>query len=221
MCGGRLSARAGRIARVRADQEAVPPRREQERSRVTRQRLMEATVECLLEYGWSGTTTTVVAERAGVSRGAQLHHYPTRAELVVAAVQHVGAARDAELVAAAEAVPPGPRRTETVLTMLADLYSGPLFQAALELWVAARTDPALHAVTAPLEIEVGRRTHRTAIRLLHADERKPGVREAVQATLDLVRGLGLARILSDDQPRRTHVLAQWAAMLDAVLNQDS
>jgi AcrR family transcriptional regulator len=200
---------------MRADQ--VPPRREQERSRVTRQRLMEATVECLLEYGWSGTTTTVVAERAGVSRGAQLHHYPTRAELVVAAVQHVGHARHAELEAAAETVPAGPRRTETVLNMLADLYTGPLFQAALELWVAARTDPALHAVTAPLEVAVGRQTHHAAVRMLNADEAKPGVREAVQATLDFLRGLGLASVLSDDRPRRTRVLTQWAAMLDEVL----
>jgi AcrR family transcriptional regulator len=200
---------------MRADQRE--PRREQERSRVTRQRLMEATVECLVEYGWSGTTTTVVAERAGVSRGAQLHHYPTRAELVVAAVQHVGHARHEELLAAAATLPAGPRRTETVLTMLADLYTGPLFQAALELWVAARTDPALHAVTAPLEVEVGRQTYRAALRMLNADEQRPGVREAVQATLDFLRGLGLAGILSDDRPRRTHVLRQWASMLDAAL----
>jgi AcrR family transcriptional regulator len=201
---------------MRADQQG--PRREQERSRVTRQRLMEATVECLVEYGWSGTTTTVVAERAGVSRGAQLHHYPTRGELVVAAVQHLGRARYAELVAAADAIPVGPRRTETVLTMLADVHTGPLFHAALELWVAARTDQALHAVTAPLEVDVGRMTYRTAVRMLNADERRPGVREAVQATLDLLRGLGTASILSDDTPRRRNVLRQWAAMLDAVLS---
>ena len=73
-----FSARAGwtRMTRTRA---ATP---QQERSRATQARLLEATVECLVEHGWSGTTTTVVAERAGVSRGAQLHHYPTRAALV-------------------------------------------------------------------------------------------------------------------------------------------
>lgn len=200
---------------MRPDQQST--RREQERSRVTRQRLMEATVECLVEYGWSGTTTTVVAERAGVSRGAQLHHYPTRAELVVAAVQHVGRARFEELVAAADALPLGPRRTETVLTMIAGLYTGPLFKAALELWVAARTDPQLHAVAAPLEGEIGRETHRVAVRLLNVDESRPGAREAVQATLDFLRGLGLADVLSDDRRRRTRLIGQWAAMLDATL----
>ncbi len=53
------------------------------------QRLLEATVDCLVERGWAGTTTTVIAERAMVSRGAQLHHYPTKAELVAAAVAHL------------------------------------------------------------------------------------------------------------------------------------
>jgi AcrR family transcriptional regulator len=197
--------------------EAQNARREQERSRLTRQRLMEATVDCLVELGWAGTTTTVVAERAGVSRGAQLHHYPTRGELVVAAVQHVGRARFAELLAAAKALPLGPRRTETVLTMLADLYAGPLFKAALELWVAARTDPRLHAVAAPLEVEIGRETHRVAVLLLNADESVPGVREAVQATMDFLRGLGLADVLSDDRRRRTRLIRQWATMLDATL----
>jgi AcrR family transcriptional regulator len=200
---------------VRPDQQNA--RREQERSRVTRQRLMEAAVDCLVEYGWAGTTTTVVAERAGVSRGAQLHHYPTRGELVVAAVQHVGRARFDELLAAAEALPLGPRRTETVLTMLADLYTGPLFKAALELWVAARTDRQLHDVAAPLEGEIGRETHRVAVRLLNADESVPGVREAVQATMDFLRGLGLADVLSDDRRRRARLIRQWASMLDATL----
>ena len=48
-----------------------------ERTRLMRQRLMEATVESIVEVGWAGTSTTVVSQRAGVSRGAQLHHFPS------------------------------------------------------------------------------------------------------------------------------------------------
>src|SRR5215211_2132578 len=116
---------------VAATSVAVTNRREQERSRVTRLRLMGAAVDCLVEYGWAGTTTTVVAERAGVSRGAQLHHYPTRAELVVAAVEHVGRALVDLMLDAAKDLPSGPQRTEAVLQLLGDFYSGPLFVAAL------------------------------------------------------------------------------------------
>jgi AcrR family transcriptional regulator len=196
----------------------VSPRKEQQRSRVTRQRLMEACVECLVELGWAGTTTTVVAQRARVSRGAQLHHYPTRAELVVAAVEHVGRARAAEIVESAGGMPAGPRRTEAVLGLLADFYGGPLFAAALELWVAARTDEQLRGVVAPLETHLGREAHKVAVELLGVDEGRPGMRELIQATLDLLRGLGLAGLLSDDSERRRRILRRWARILDSELS---
>ncbi|HWL49839.1 MAG TPA: helix-turn-helix domain-containing protein, partial [Acidimicrobiia bacterium] len=64
-----------------------------------RRRLLEATVECLVELGWAGTTTTVVSERAGVSRGAQLHHFPSKQDLVVAAVEHLSERRRDDMVA--------------------------------------------------------------------------------------------------------------------------
>jgi AcrR family transcriptional regulator len=149
-----------------------------------------------------------------VSRGAQLHHFPTKNDLVVAAVEHLTDVRGAELETAARALPAGPRRTRAVLQMLADHFTSPVFTAALELWVAARTDAALLAAVAPLEQRVGRETHRLTVELLGADESQPGVRELVQATLDLVRGLGLANTITDDARRRRRILDQWAVTLD-------
>jgi AcrR family transcriptional regulator len=198
---------------------ATPTRTpQQERSRATQARLLEATVECLVEHGWSGTTTTVVAARAGVSRGAQLHHYPTKAALVMAAVEHLAERRAAEIRAEADALPTGPRRLDRVIDMLAAAFTGPLFAAALELWVAARTDPELRAALVPLEARVGREMHRLTVELLGADERNPGVREAVQATLDLLRGLGVANLLSDDSARRTALLDNWKRQLATTVN---
>lgn len=191
---------------------------QQERSRATQARLLEATVECLVEHGWSGTTTTVVAARAGVSRGAQLHHYPTKAALVMAAVEHLAERRAAEIRAEADALPTGPHRLDRVIDMLAAAFTGPLFAAALELWVAARTDPELRAALMPLEARVGREMHRLTVELLGADERATGVREAVQATLDLLRGLGVANLLSDDSARRAALLDAWKRQLATIVN---
>ncbi|MEU4742701.1 TetR/AcrR family transcriptional regulator [Actinosynnema sp. NPDC023658] len=194
-------------------------RRQADRSRETRRKLMEATVECLVERGWAGTTTTVVAERAGVSRGAQLHHFRTRGELVAAAVEHLGAESVLDLKERAEQVhgsTPGGRIT-AVVELIADFYASDLFTAALELWVAARTDPDLKTVVVPLEARLGRETHRLAVALLDADESKPGVREAVQITLDLVRGLALANQLTDDGKRRKRIIGHWARMLEESL----
>ena len=190
---------------------------QEERTRAMRARLLEATVDCLVERGFAHTSTTLVSERAGVSRGAQLHHFPTKNDLVVAAVGHLTEVRGEELAAAAERLPTGKRRTRAVLQMLADHFTGPVFTAALELWVAARTDAALLAAVAPLEQKVGRDTHRLTVELLGADESRPGVRELVQATLDLVRGLGLANTISDDARRRSRILDRWALTLDAAL----
>lgn len=195
----------------------APPRTQQERSRATQARLLEATVDCLVEHGWSGTTTTVIAARAGVSRGAQLHHYPTKAALVIAAVAHLAERRAAEIRAEAETLPGGPRRLDRVIDMLAAAFTGPLFVAALELWVAARTDAELRTALVPLEARVGREMHRLTVELLGADERRAGVRESIQATLDLLRGLGVANLLSDDAARRDALLAIWKRHLTAIL----
>ncbi|MGN6253018.1 MAG: TetR/AcrR family transcriptional regulator [Marmoricola sp.] len=192
---------------------------QEQRTRAMRQRLLEATVDCLVEHGWSGTSTTVVSERAGVSRGAQLHHFPSKQDLVFAAVEHLTELRGRELAEAARALPAGSRRTRAVLGMLADHFTSPVFTAALELWVAARTDPALHAQVVPLEQRVGRETHRLTVDLLGVDETRPGERELVQATLDLVRGLGLANTISDDRARRGRILDHWATVLDEGLSR--
>jgi len=191
---------------------------QEERTRAMRARLLEATVELLVEKGFSGTTTTLVSERAGVSRGAQLHHFPTKNDLVVAAVTHLTERRGEELEAAARQLPAGKQRTRAVIQMLGDHFAGPVFTAALELWVAARTDEALLEAVAPLEQVVGRETHKMTVQLLGADELQPGVRELIQATLDLVRGLGLASTLGDDTRRRRRILDQWAATLDTTLH---
>ena len=61
--------------------------------------------------------------------------------------------------------------------------------------------------------------HRLTVELLGVDESRPGARELVQATLDLVRGLGLANTISDDRARRGRILDQWARTLDAALKE--
>ncbi|MGW4030571.1 TetR/AcrR family transcriptional regulator [Streptomyces sp. NPDC004838] len=172
---------------------------------------MEAAVSCLAEHGWAGSTVSVVAERAGVSRGAAQHHFPTREDLFTAAVEYVAEQRSSALREL-----PAHSRAE-VVTALVDLFTGPLFRAALHLWVAASDEPHLHARVTELEARVGRETHRIAVRLLGVDESRPGVRETVQGLLDMARGLGLANLLTDDAARRERVVRQWAGVLDQAL----
>lgn len=201
----------------------------QDRSRATRRALLEAAVACLAEHGWAGSTVAVVAERAGVSRGAAQHHFPTREDLFTAAVEHVAEERSAALrgLALREPAPRellsatrplvGPARTYVVVEGIVGLCTGPLFRAALQLWVAAANEEPLRGRVVDLETRMGREVHRMAVELLGADESLPGVRETVQGFLDMARGLGLANLLTDDSARRERVVAHWAALLDDVL----
>ncbi|GAA1014299.1 TetR family transcriptional regulator [Streptomyces sp. F-3] len=221
MGGVTTQVRAGRAALTdrteRTDRaERVP---KQDRSRVTRQRLLQAAVDCLAEHGWAGSTVSVVAERAGVSRGAVQHHFPTREDLFTAAVEYVAEERSTALRALFPQGAAGDRRA--VVAALVDLYTGPLFRAALQLWVAASNEDQLRSRVTELEAHVGRETHRIAVELLGADESRPGTRETVQGFLDMARGLGLANLLTDDTARRERIVAQWTTLLEQALGGET
>jgi AcrR family transcriptional regulator len=191
-----------------------PP--QQDRSRATRARLLDSAITCLAEHGFAASTVAMVAEHAGVSRGAAQHHFPTRESLFTAALAQVTHERGEQLRREVAA-----RRTEldteTIVRLVFELFCGTNFRAALMLWVAAASDPQLRAQIVPLEASIGREMHHVVLDLLGVDEQQPGVRETVQATLDLARGLGLANLLTDDAARRDRIAGQWAALLDATL----
>ncbi|NEA58211.1 TetR/AcrR family transcriptional regulator [Streptomyces sp. SID13666] len=191
----------------------------QDRSRATRRKLLEAAVSCLAERGWSGSTVAAVAERAGVTRGAAQHHFPTREDLFTAAIEHVAEEWLDAVRERARALPrDGESRTRVVVDMLVGVYTGPLFRAALHLWVAAADEEQLRPRVNALEARIGREAHRLAVEFLDADESVEGVRESVQATLDMARGLGLANLLSDDSARRAGIVRQWSRILDTVIH---
>lgn len=199
---------------------AVEREPQQDRSRATRARLLESAITCLADLGWSASTVAVVAEHAGVSRGAAQHHFPTREALFMAALEHVSRERGVQMRREL-----GERRgrldTRDVVDLVFELFTGTYFRAALMLWVAAAAEPQLREQVIPLEARIGREVHRVVVDLLGVDEDVAGVRETVQATLDLARGLGLANLLTDDGRRRDRIAAEWAKILDATLSPTS
>src|SRR5689334_19042183 len=108
-------------------------RTQEERSAATRALLLEATLDSLVDVGYARLTTTDVADRAGVSRGAQLHHFPTKAELVTAAMAHLFDKSDRQFRRAFARLPAGADRGAGALEILWTLVSGRTFYAWLEL----------------------------------------------------------------------------------------
>jgi AcrR family transcriptional regulator len=131
-----------------------PRRTQAERSATTRALLLDATIDSLVEVGYANTTTTGIAERAGVSRGAQMHHYPAKADLVAHAVEYLAEKRMALLRGQIERLRGSRDRVKRALDLLWGSHNGPLFRATLELWIAARTDTDLREKLAPVERNV-------------------------------------------------------------------
>jgi AcrR family transcriptional regulator len=191
-------------------QAAVRRRTQLERSTATRTRLLEATLECLAELGYARTTTTEIAERGGVSRGAQLHHFPTKAELVTEAVAYLFDKRDEEFRAAFAKLPADAERGAAAVDLLWSMVSGPTFHAWLELAVAARTDSHLKPKVAALTTRFSDNVARTFRELF---PRPAGAGPywdlAPTFTFALLEGLALDAIVTPDSPDITRVLDIW------------
>lgn len=113
----------------------------QARAEATRRHLMDATVEALVACGYAGTTTQEVCRRAEVSRGTMLHHFPTRHDLLLAALQHVLSERVATFIA--DRQQEGELSRGEFLQRMWAQWQGPALVAWLELAVASRTDAVL------------------------------------------------------------------------------
>jgi len=195
------------------------PRRrtQQERREATQSALLDAAIECLVIDGYAGTTTERVCERAGVTRGALAHHFGTMQVLMAGAVEHLSMRRAAELRAQVDELSEiGGDRVELAIDALWGSFSGPLFQAALELWVAARTDAQLRERLEPVERLVGRETHELARDLFGAEIAKtPGFSQKVNNAIALMRGIA---VLRGNPASEAEVQRHWRAARTVIVD---
>lgn len=200
---------------------AVEPPKDlrRERGARTREHLLDATVDCLIELGYSRTSMQEICTRAGVSRGAQLHHFPTKAGLMAEAVQHLTSRRIADLQADGVEIPPGVDGVPAMIDLLWKGFSGPLAKAALELWVASSTDPDLRASLLPIDRALGRATFDLYREALGPAVPSQAFDTVFWLTVNLTRGLALDRMIGGDDGRRLALLEDWkrtaAAMVAA------
>ena len=189
-----------------------PPRvrrTQDERTAETRTRVLDAAIDCLIDEGYAGTTTKRIAERTGVSRGAQQHHFPKRHDLVIQAVIHLANRRLEELRADAQRLTNVEDRVERLLDLLEQSLMGPLFFASLELWVAARTDPALHEALYTAERQLGRTIGALTAEVSSIAANDERFEDLIELTIHLLRGMGLQRILREDDAKRRRHFELW------------
>lgn len=172
-----------------------------------RRRILDATVQCLQDYGYVGTTTVRVVELAGVTRGALAHHFASKADMVAAAVSHIAASRTPELLTKLQRAQATEDPIDAGLELLWSAHQGPLFIAVVELWVAARTDPDLQRQVTMLEQATTAMLVELAKALFGTDGARPAVRYAIYTAMDAVRGILLTKIALPPTSRESE--ARW------------
>lgn len=177
---------------------ATPRRTQEERSSATRARLLDATIECLVEYGYAGTTVARVSERAEVTRGAQVHHFPTKEQLVTSAVRHLNELRSHESVLLLTQLESSRDFVDKALDAMWESHRGPVFAATAEMWVAARTNPQLAAHISEVE-------EAATVEFADALKGNLALRDAVFTSMDAMRGL----IMSTWHLPEDDVQARW------------
>jgi AcrR family transcriptional regulator len=114
-----------------------------EKSAETRRRLLDAAIACLIDRGYANTTTSEIAERAGLSRGAQLYHFPKKEELLTGAVEHLFGLMFGEMKEKVGRLTNENDRRALAIDLLWETANGRLATAWIELVVASRTDSYL------------------------------------------------------------------------------
>lgn len=160
-------------------------------------------LECLSELGYAATTTVAVGERAGVSRGALLHHFPTRARLISAAVGRLFEELDDGYSKAFAQIPADADRIDAAIDLLWSRYATPEVPPLLELFVAARTDPQFRVELEPVALAHRARVQKLARESIAGSDPAPEFEENLALCLDAIQGMAVRRILQPEAVTET------------------
>jgi AcrR family transcriptional regulator len=178
----------------------------------TRSAIVQATIDALAQVGYAGTTTVEVQQRAGVSRGALLHHFSSRAQLLAAAVQEIGARRYADMVESNARLGDRVMALEEALVTLRRSFSSVTYCVEQELWSAARTDEELRRSVQPVEQRLGRQMKSGLDRLFSVVPESDRA-TVIQLAVTFVRGLAITDALRTHPRSSDAELQQFGALL--------
>lgn len=189
-------------------------RSQAERSRATQQRILDVTLDCLMDRGLRDTSTVEVARRAGVSRGALLHHYPSKGLLLQEALRHLLRHEVANIKRVAASLAEAELDLDTFLETLWCHFSGRPFMIAIEYIAAARTDSAIRETLAVVGLEFNDSLDAIWDSLpVESGVSRRERRLALNATLCFLRGMGTQSVWRDSPQLFSDMLVFWKQML--------
>lgn len=156
-----------------------------------------------------------------MSRGALMHHYASKADLMVASVRHLTEHRGQNLRQIADDLSDDEDRIGRAIELLWESFQGPLFTATVELWVASRTDPELRAALAASERELRRPMTGVLATLFGARVAgSPRFEMAIDLTLQFMRGAAFTAILRTDQQRQDATVETWTDVFTRLITEE-
>jgi AcrR family transcriptional regulator len=197
--------------------ERAERRTQAERRSVTRAALLEATIACLVELGYTRTTTTEVVRRAGVSQGALFKHFPTKGELVAAATTRLF---DALIDDFSRAFDTAAKREDPVVVAIRRLWKvfcAPELHAVYRLYVEAPFDDELRAALVPVMARHEARVTEKAQELFPALKATPEAMTLFATMLFAMQGMSLPRPVRPTPEKERLVLAQFESIARAFL----
>lgn len=185
-----------------------------DRSAAMKQRLMEAVLDCLAERGYGKTSTTEIARRADVTRGAQVHHFQTKHQMMAATVDYIFTQIGEK---SRESLPkkldPVLRRDRLFILLESEIFHGRLFVASLELMAAARTDPSLADILRP-QVDRWMTVYAGAVRryLGLPRHKNKDVEALLRMTAALMRGFAVESPLQTRKGQSHDLFTEWARL---------
>ncbi|BAW08064.1 TetR/AcrR family transcriptional regulator [Nocardia seriolae] len=197
----------------------LPPNKHQERSQRTRGLLLDATIESLAEVGYANASTGDISGRAGVTRGAFLHHFHTRTELFAQAIEHLATRQRAAAQQVAEAVSATTRPADILVDLIAATFAGELGSASVELFVAIRHDQEQAERMLRVPRDLAREVLEQAIALIGPEIPADNVEHAFWMTINFVRGTIVDDMLGRNPQRRKQMLEHWRTLAAVALTE--
>jgi AcrR family transcriptional regulator len=196
----------------------LPPNKHQERSLRTRGLLLDAAIDSLVDVGYANTSTADIAARAGVTRGAHLHHFKTRTELFAQAIDHLDGRQRAAAQRVADSASDKAAPADILVDLVVAAFSGDLGKAAVELFVAIRNDDAQRRHMLAIQAGLTQHLLDTCAELIGADVPPGRLEPTFWMTLNLVRGTIIDDMVGRNATRRKQILAEWKHLAALSLN---
>lgn len=163
------------------------------KSETTRNQIITAAIRCIVESSYSNTTTMRIAEKAGLSRGAMLHHFPSKIDIIRAVVDYLHNKRLKAFSRSIKKIPDDADRVRLAVRSYWEHVNHPLYIAIFELAVAARTDEELQAILVPAQQAFDREWYRTARELFPEWQSDPKAFDlALNLTQQLMEGMSIS-----------------------------